>query len=394
MGGGVIISLLNFKSTIERKLDELHVLKNDYNDDVYVGMAIAECSFLRGNRLEALQLYQDIISSDGKNIEARINIAVIYILQKLYKEGFEELFNIVKNEPFDIFSYFLYKYFSSRHPVPEDFPASFSEIKAHEFSLKELQIILMRIENIIDFVNIEIADYDEISRKQKEQLVFRYIYELALRRKEHLQDAYDYALGMKNAILDQVRAEEEERLAVQRRREEEEEARRVEEENKRLEQQRLIEEQERLKAEEELRRLEEEKRLESELAEKYSKICSVIEPEIQAFVKNKGVIGSVLFNREGNNISSCFNEAADETKLISFANSAIEKISQHRLGNAESELVYWVLEFERGLIAIRLIGSGHVFLTLAGSGANFGVLRFSIEKIKDSIEQSLKSIDA
>lgn len=384
--GVIVISLVNYKSTIENQIDEFEALKSEYPENLSAYMALAEYNFITGNYLSAICAYQNILKQDTDITSARLNLALLYMVYKFYNEGFSEFLSLLKQEPNNIFYYLFYKYYSGKYEIPAEQAKDFSEITERNYSIKELDLFLNYIKAFIERIDIEISEYQEMVLKNETLLIFQYRKELALRRKQEFTEIYDFVSVIKDKILAAIIEEREAKLREEQRIREEEEARRQEEERRVREAELKAIEEERLREEAELRRIEEEKNRENEILQKYAKLSSKVESELLALSKNKGVLVTVLTDRSNRKIASVLNDSIDEEKLIKFANCAIDIISEHRENDAGASLLYWVLEFGRGLIAVRMIDSEKILLTVAGTGANFGVLRYAIEKTKESIE--------
>ena len=350
-------------------------------------MALAEYNFINGNYLSAICIYQNILKQNTDIAPARLNLALLYMSRGFYREGFSEFLKLLEQESSDRFSYLFYKYYSEKCEIPTEFREGFSKIADVNCSLRELELFLNYVEAFVECMDMEISEYQEMVLKDEKLLVFQYKRELALRRKKEFMDIYDYVSVIKNSILAVIAEEKEAKLREEQRLLEEQEAKRLEEERKIREAELKLLEEEKRREEEELRRIEEEKNKENEILRKYSELRPKVESELLSFSKNKGVLGMILTDRQNRKIASVLNENIDDEKLAAFANSAIDIISRYRDDDGVASLLYWVLEFGRGLVAVRMVGSERILLTVAGSGANFGVLRYAIEKTKENIEQ-------
>ena len=383
--------MINFKSTIESKIDKLESLRNEYSEDISIDMAFAEYNFIHGNRLKAICAYQDILKKDESALSAGLNLAVLFMLGNFINEGFSEFLKLMKKDPSDLFSYFFCKFYSDKYEVPKELKDEFSVLTEFTYSFKEIELFLNRIESIIDLISLEESEYKEISLKESSVLAFQYMAKLASDRKSEFSDIYNYVLDIKNSMIFKIKAEKEAKILEEKRRFEEEEAARLAEEQRIREEKERAEEEERRRIEEERRRIEEEQNRENEIIQRYAELSKHLEPELVSFAKNKGVIGVALIDRSGRKIASVINESMAEDKFADFANRAISIITDHRASSKGNSLLYWVLEFENGLIAIRLVDSERALLMGAGVGATFGILRYAMEKTKENIIQVLSA---
>ncbi len=432
------------KTTIELKIEALNALLADNPDDLEALVAYAEYQMRYGSRLEALQAYQHAIAVDKRSFEAHIGLAVVYMNQGLYSDGFSELLSVLKLDFKNIDARVCYEYFAGKYPVKEDLAELYAKIKPYKYSLKEIRTLRAYFDAIIELADFAVADYEKQFKQSSDDLLCEYKRAVALKRRGEFGELRAYICDLEDNILAVLRAEEEARRAEEERLRLEEEARRAEEERLRQEEERRrkeeeirrkeeelrIAEEERLRLEEEMRRMEEEtRRMEEErlrmeeearraeeerirqeeearraeeerirqeeearraeeerlrqealrlLLEKYDSIRPEVCNILNLILKNRGVKSVILLERGGFEIASVASEPVRE--YSDFASEVVSLIDSHYAGVDSVPLLYAVLEYKGGLIALRILDEKYMFAVIAGSGANFGALKYSMEK--------------
>ena len=441
------------KTTIERKIDDLAALIAEHPDDLEALIAFAEYQMRFGSRLEALQAYQHAIAVDKRSYEAYSGLAVIYMYQGLFRDGYSELLKVLREDSKNAGARLLYRYFSADHEPDAETAKEYGEIPDYKLTLRDIRILKVYYDSLEKLSDMAVSGYEESFLESGGDFMCEYNKEVAAKRKGELCRFSEFLSGLESGILDELlaekrrleeeerrrreeeerlrreeeerlRREEEERLRREEeerlRREEEErlrleeeirqaeeeirraeeEARRIEEEARKAEEERLRaeeearrEEEERLRAEEEARRAEEERlraeaerKAEEERAkrEKYESVRDASVDILRGVAKSKGVKRVILLERGGFEIASVASEEGDGPDYPVFSAEVMSLIDSHCLEGI-SPLVYTVLEYKGGLIAMRMLDSERMFVVVAGTGSSFGVLRYNMEKVRDSL---------
>lgn len=341
------------KTTIELKIEALNALLADNPDDLEALVAYAEYQMRYGSRLEALQAYQHAIAVDKRSFEAHIGLAVVYMNQGLYSDGFSELLSVLKLDFKNIDARVCYEYFAGKYPVKEDLAELYAKIKPYKYSLKEIRTLRAYFDAIIELADFAVADYEKQFKQSSDDLLCEYKRAVALKRRGEFGELRAYICDLEDNILAVLRAEEEARRAEEERLRLEEEARRAEEERLRQEALRL-------------------------LLEKYDSIRPEVCNILNLILKNRGVKSVILLERGGFEIASVASEPVRE--YSDFASEVVSLIDSHYAGVDSVPLLYAVLEYKGGLIALRILDEKYMFAVIAGSGANFGALKYSMEK--------------
>ena len=227
---------------------------------------------------------------------------------------------------------------------------------------------------------------EEERRRREEEERIRREEEERIRREEEERLRIEEEERLRREEEERIRREEEERI-----RREEEERIRLEEEARRAEEERIRREEEERRAEEErIRREEEERKAEEERKkrEKYDNLRPALCEAMQSIGKHRGVNSVLLLEKGGVEIAAISPEL-DYSDYPNFTSEVVELIDSHYVDGAPSPLVYAVLEYKGGLIALRVVASKYLLAVIAGSSSNFGVLRYSMEKVSEKLCEML-----
>ena len=223
---------------------------------------------------------------------------------------------------------------------------------------------------------------ERIRREEEERL--RIEEEERLRREEEERIRREEEERIRREEEERIRREEEARRAEEERIRLEEEARRAEEERIRREEEERRAEEERIRREEEERKAEEERKK----REKYDNLRPALCEAMQSIGKHRGVNSVLLLEKGGVEIAAISPEL-DYSDYPNFTSEVVELIDSHYVDGAPSPLVYAVLEYKGGLIALRVVASKYLLAVIAGSSSNFGVLRYSMEKVSEKLCEML-----
>ena len=223
---------------------------------------------------------------------------------------------------------------------------------------------------------------ERIRREEEERL--RIEEEERLRREEEERIRREEEERIRREEEERIRLEEEARRAEEERIRLEEEARRAEEERIRREEEERRAEEERIRREEEERKAEEERKK----REKYDNLRPALCEAMQSIGKHRGVNSVLLLEKGGVEIAAISPEL-DYSDYPNFTSEVVELIDSHYVDGAPSPLVYAVLEYKGGLIALRVVASKYLLAVIAGSSSNFGVLRYSMEKVSEKLCEML-----
>ena len=123
----------------------------------------------------------------------------------------------------------------------------------------------------------------------------------------------------------------------------------------------------------------------------YESIKESITTVLATLIKTKGVTVVLTIAVDGVILDSILNEAIAFEEISECVKTGIEVIRTYRQDEAGKAFLYWVLEFEQGLLVMRSIDGYHFLMALAKAGANFGAMRYSMEKGKETLVEILGS---
>jgi predicted regulator of Ras-like GTPase activity (Roadblock/LC7/MglB family) len=258
-----------------------------------------------------------------------------------------------------------------------------------------------KIEEIITFVKESEVEVEEKLRQQEERRKeeeerLRVEEEERLRKEEEERLRKEEEERLRVEEEERLRKEEEERLRKEeeeRLRKEEEERLRVEEEERlRVEEEERLrkEEEDRLRAEEEEKlRVEEEEKLRKEEEERkkkeeiYKQIGEIFAGPLQDFASNKMVSEVLIVDLTGIVIRSSAAQSGDNLGSI-----VADSIS---LLKSWKSMDYWVIEYQQGLIFIKMIARDLILVVNGGAGSNLGALKIIIDKNEKELVKALRT---
>jgi len=123
----------------------------------------------------------------------------------------------------------------------------------------------------------------------------------------------------------------------------------------------------------------------------YQAVKDSITTVLAGLIKTKGVTVVMTVARDGYIVDSIVNENIDYEQIGKKVNSGIEVIRHWREEEKGRSFLYWVLEFEQGLVVVRAINRDYFLVAIAKAGANFGAMRYSMEKGKETLDEILSS---
>ncbi|MDQ7822101.1 MAG: hypothetical protein RDV48_04835 [Candidatus Eremiobacteraeota bacterium] len=420
---------------LELQIEKISSLLSDNPDDVATLMAYGEYHLRRGRRLEALQAYQKVTCIKEDIHEAHLALARIYMLQNMPLESYREILTALERAPSNLEARILYDRLSDILPPPHEVQEKYELYHEQEPDLEEMRLYRRQRELEIEMLDDEIKHLEQAVKDDETDPICEYHFEMALKRKHNIEEIFQYIEKWESHLTqkheremeaerereehereehereehereehEREEHEREEREREEREREEREREEREREEREREERER--EEREREERErEERERLEHEKELEEALRAQaggvsearrkyYEEIKDSVNSVLQSLIKTKGVSAVITLSREGFVIDSINNEAIEVDEIAQIVKSGIDAVGEFRQDEKGKAFIYWVLEFEQGLMVVRTAGPSHILITIAKAGANFGAMRYSMEKGKETLEELFAHVPA
>lgn len=125
--------------------------------------------------------------------------------------------------------------------------------------------------------------------------------------------------------------------------------------------------------------------VEPDFAGLYAPLLAGLDGLIQTLAKTRSVSSVFLLNREGYTIAEQVKDTIGRERLSEFI---IETVSF--LEAFASAPQYWVLECAGGIVVIQSVDSYHYLITIGQTGANFGALRYTMDRVRPNFEQVLQ----
>lgn len=424
-----VISAGEALTTIDLQLEKLREVLALNPDDIPTLMAYAEYHFRKGKRFEALQAYQKIAVLKQDIIDVYLALAKIYMLQNLIQESYRELLKVFELAPGNVEAHVLFDRLFDITPPPDEMKEDFDMYRVKDPGLEDLQIY--KYEKILEREKIEqeISQLESIMNNSDDEPIYEYNYEMALKRRKSIDDLFSYIQSWEEYIKemksskpepDEVFGEEEVPQIIHIE-ETELSLTEVEEIAVKPEMQKPVEEKaEQSFADQSINELFPESNEEIEhgiieiSGEKANVEDQIIKPEksvmsserlafyedskgrissiLESLLKTKGVTALLGVTVDGYVICDVTNESFDGENVKKIIRNGVGAIKSWRTEDSGRAFIYWVLEFEKGLIIIRSINKDHCLFALANAGVNFGALRYSIEKEKDKLSAILSNM--
>ncbi|MBN9419895.1 MAG: tetratricopeptide repeat protein [Candidatus Eremiobacteraeota bacterium] len=117
----------------------------------------------------------------------------------------------------------------------------------------------------------------------------------------------------------------------------------------------------------------------------YAPLLASLDGLIQTLAKTRSVSSVFLLNREGYAVAEQVKDAIGKERLSEFIIETVAFLEA--FANAPQ---YWVLECAGGIVVIQSVDSYHYLVTIGQTGANFGALRYTMDRVRPNFEQVLQ----
>lgn len=439
-------------TSLDSRLDEFEQVLNENPDHVPTLSAYGEAALLRGRLLEAMKSYQRLAALHPDVVEYQLALGKVYLDSGLVSEAIGVVRQVLETTPTSVEGHILLRRLSKANgSVGSDVTQSISQ-QDFLPPLAELSAERGKLERELAQLEVEVREHEGAVESAPGDPVVEFSMKMAGVRRDRVAEALaevERWEGRHRVLEEEQRrieeeersrlaAEERERMeaeeAERRRIEDEERARREAEEadRRRIEEEerirreaeeaerrriedeerarqeaeeaerRRIEEEERARAEAEeaeRRRIEDEERarLEAEEAEAlrgtrereaaYAALAPALSTVSGVLMKTKGVTAVLVMARDGFRVHESHNQDVDLAHFTTFVVDALAA-----LGSPGDELGRWgslFLEFTKGIVVLHRITADYYLVVLGGTGANFGVLTWTIDKNKGQLEGGL-----
>ncbi|MFN8609603.1 MAG: tetratricopeptide repeat protein [Vulcanimicrobiota bacterium] len=119
--------------------------------------------------------------------------------------------------------------------------------------------------------------------------------------------------------------------------------------------------------------------------ELYAPLLAGLDGLIQTLAKTRSVSSVFLLNREGYAIAEQVKDSIGRDRLSEFITETVAFLEAFAKAPQ-----YWVLECAGGIVVIQSVDSYHYLITIGQTGANFGALRYTMDRVRPNFEQVLQ----
>jgi len=144
------------------------------------------------------------------------------------------------------------------------------------------------------------------------------------------------------------------------------------------------------------RRVKEKLSLSEERLAFYDEIKNETDRVLKALNRTRGVVSSLILDNTGHILNVQSSESFNPEELGSQVLQGVSPLIKWGTDTGEEgrELLYWVLEFKKGLMVLQPLTSEIYLIVLGKRGANFGAVRYSIEKNTGKLLSALSNMPA
>lgn len=123
--------------------------------------------------------------------------------------------------------------------------------------------------------------------------------------------------------------------------------------------------------------------------ELYAALLPTLEGLLATLAKTRGVSSVFLVTRHGHAVALNARDEVAPARISEFVTETVTFLE----GFAASPQ-YWVLECAGGIVVLQAVDNVHFLLTIGQTGANFGALRYTMDRVRPSFAQALAPVTA
>ncbi len=399
-------------TTLESQIQALARQVQEQPDNVAALLAYAEANYMGGHNLEALKVFQRIIQSHPDTAEAHLAIARIYLTQRKFEESYAEVSRMLSQWPTYAGAHLLLRMLLKQADVPLEYIETIRQVNGYIPAPEDAQALRSKVYGERQLITTDIEEFDRVREAVDSDPAVEYHILCAQTRQSFLDQAVAILDAWEKARQEQEQAErarqaaeEAERARRELEAQQEAERERVRQEAEARERDRLRLEEEQRRAEEERRRMEEEAvRAEEERAEAeaaaskpqpsearldyYRQHAPALTDVLAALTKTRNVGGALVVAHDGYVVQRDLKEPVGEDEVAQFVRDGLALFEENHPG----KFALWVLEFEKGIVVTQNVHTQHVLVLLGGTGANFGALKFAMDKARPQISSILQNV--
>ena len=366
-------------TSLERQIDKSRRAAGDHPEDLDVLLAYARLCLKRDLRLEALQVFQRVLEVEPRP-EARSSLAQLFARQSHFAESYEELRRLFELEPRDVQGHALLHWLQEREPVPEDLVAHL------EFrpTLEEVSVQREALEAERDTLRAEVDQYRSLTNNPDPEPILLYHLEESRKRVERVSEVLERLeewQKLAEAVPEPVEEPvyewppvEGEEVPAEGLEPEAEEGPAAEAEP--------VEAVEELPAEQAPARPSEEREA------FYATVSSRVAETLGRIGQTRGVVGSLVMALDPWPV--CL--VGEDQEVSGILGPVAEGVRS--LLEFQENLQNWVLECEDGIVVVQRVDERHLLVVIGKAGANFGALRYAIDKNRSDLAEILSQTPA
>ncbi|MHB2016044.1 MAG: hypothetical protein ACYCW6_03755, partial [Candidatus Xenobia bacterium] len=177
-------------TTLDSQIEKLAQMIAEHPDDLSLLKAYAEANLLRGHHLEALQAYQKVAVVLPDEVEVRLALARIYLMQRMYRESYAEVMALLAATPGLAGGYLLLRKLQGLEAVPQEFVDQVGQLNGFIPQLDEINVLRGKLTEERQQICQDITEFETAQSQNGEaEPVLEYFIKRAQGRREFVDDA-------------------------------------------------------------------------------------------------------------------------------------------------------------------------------------------------------------
>lgn len=354
---------------LDTQIEKYTRILKDNPDDLSALMSYAEANLRRGKRLAALSAYQRVAHEKPETLEAHLALAKIYFIQNFHDAAFQELKHVFELDPLSVEGHILYREMAAKLETAHQWAEGREQFLSHQLRERDVRLYHRQLEIEQWQLGIELSEMEE-QLAVKPDTILEYHRNTAIKRREAIKNLMNILDGLapttmeEKPVLQSIQKTPED-IAVQ---------------ESSAPPAAAPQETAGFAAQEEA--------VSVVTVPEPKKVLSMTEisPILEPIKKTRGVLGifilstsgEILFTEESLTSSSTLNK--DITALIISIINTVYAVPPPAESSTKRNLVYWVAEYEQGLMVLAKITATYNLVILGDKGVNFGAIRLALDK--------------
>lgn len=379
---------------LDTQIEKYTRILKDNPDDLSALMSYAEANLRRGKRLAALSAYQRVAHEKPETLEAHLALAKIYFIQNFHDAAFQELKHVFELDPLSVEGHILYREMAAKLETAHQWAEGREQFLSHQLRERDVRLYHRQLEIEQWQLGVELSEMEE-QLAAKPDTILEYHRNTAIKQREAIKNLMNILDGLAPTTMEEK--PESVKLEASLPPAAEPSAPPTIGPFQDLQDLRPAAA---LSAQEEA----------AVTVPGPKKVLSMTEisPILESIKKTRGVLGIFIISTSGEvlfadgSLTSPSTLNKDITALIiSIINTVYAvppSVASASGGPAEGggicdlpgagssksstkrNLVYWVAEYEQGLMVLAQITSTYDLVILGDKGVNFGAIRLALDK--------------